>query len=148
VKEAQASVLEPFAGRSRFTHNGRRVVEGQWLMQAASDIFLGWVRATGIDGVQRDFYVRQLWDWKRSADMETMIPAGLTVYGRMCGWTLAHAHARSGDPEAIAGYLGRRDVFDRAITGFAARYADQAQSDYDALRKAVRSGRVKAQLGL
>jgi uncharacterized protein (DUF2252 family) len=148
VKEAEASVLEPFAGRSRFGHDGRRVVEGQWLMQAASDIFLGWVRVSGIDGKQRDFYIRQLWDWKRSAEIETMDPVALTTYGRMCGWTLAHAHARSGDPSAICAYLGRRDVFDRALADFAVAYADRVELDYRELRKAVKAGRVPAQLGL
>ena len=148
VKEAEASVLEPFAGRSRFNHNGRRVVEGQWLMQAASDIFLGWVRTPGVDGQVRDFYVRQLWDWKRSAEIDTMDPIALAGYGRMCGWTLAHAHARSGDPSAISAYLGRRDVFDRALADFAVAYADQVERDYRELRKAVKSGTVEAQLGL
>jgi uncharacterized protein (DUF2252 family) len=148
VKEAGSSVLEPYAGRSRYSHSGRRVVEGQWLMQAASDIFLGWVRVKGIDGKQRDFYVRQLWDWKQSADLETMDPFALAAYSRMCAWTLAHAHARSGDSTAIASYLGRRDVFDRAITEFASLYADQAESDYRALRKAVKDGRIEVQLGL
>jgi uncharacterized protein (DUF2252 family) len=148
VKEAEPSVLEPFAGRSRFSHCGRRVVEGQWLMQAASDIFLGWVRVPGIDGQVRDFYIRQLWDWKRSADIETMDPVALAAYSRMCGWTLAHAHARSGDPSAISAYLGRSDVFDRALGEFAAAYADQVERDFRDLRKAVKAGEVEAELGL
>jgi uncharacterized protein (DUF2252 family) len=148
VKEAQASVLEPYAGRSRYSHSGRRVVEGQWLMQAASDIFLGWIRTVGIDNQQRDFYVRQLWDWKRSADIETMDTWAMAAYGRMCGWTLAHAHARSGDATAIAAYLGQRDAFDRALVEFAARYADQAEADYAELREAVDSGAVEAQQGI
>jgi uncharacterized protein (DUF2252 family) len=148
VKEAQASVLEPFAGRSRFSNAGRRVVEGQWLMQAASDIFLGWIRVTGLDGSERDFYIRQLWDWKASADVEVMRPEGLVLYARICGWTLAHSHARSGDPAAIGGYLGRRDLFDQAIVAFAARYADQAERDWDELRSAVKAGRIQAEQGI
>jgi uncharacterized protein (DUF2252 family) len=144
VKEAQQSVLEPYAGRSRYSHHGRRVVEGQWLMQAASDIFLGWVRATGADGVERDFYVRQLWDWKTSADFEMMEPAAFPIYGQMCGWTLAHAHARSGDPAAIAGYLGKSDAFDNAMVAFAGAYADQAEKDFKLLRVAAKTGRVDA----
>ena len=143
VKEAQPSVLEPYAGRSRFPHHGRRVVEGQWMMQAASDIFLGWVRATGIDGVERDFYVRQLWDWKASAEVETMDARMLATYGRMCGWTLAHGHARSGDAAVIAGYLGNRDTFDRAIAAFSAGYADQAERDFAESNGAVTSGRIE-----
>ena len=108
AKEAEASVLEPYAGASRFANHGQRVVEGQRLMQAASDIFLGWCSVVGIDGRERDFYVRQLWDWKRSADVERLSPAGLEAYARMCGRTLARAHARSGDRVAIAAYLGAR----------------------------------------
>jgi uncharacterized protein (DUF2252 family) len=148
VKEAQASVLEPYAGRSRYSHCGRRVVEGQWLMQAASDIFLGWVRVTGIDGHERDFYVRQLWDWKRSAEIETMTPQLLAGYARMCGWTLAHAHARSGDPQAIAAYLGRGPTFDRALTAFATRYANQAEADYKELKRAAKAGEVEVVRGI
>ena len=112
AKEAEASVLEPYAGASRFDNHGRRVVEGQRLMQAASDIFLGWCPALGFDGRQRDFYVRQLWDWKRSVEIERLSPHGLELYARMCGWTLARAHARSGDRVAIAAYLGAGDAFD------------------------------------
>jgi uncharacterized protein (DUF2252 family) len=148
VKEAQTSVLEPYAARSAFSHHGRRVVEGQWLMQASSDIFLGWVTATGVDGVDRDFYVRQLWDWKRSAEIETMTPPVLAAYARMCGWTLAHGHARSGDPQAIAGYMGRSSTFDRAITAFAARYADQAEADFKELKRAAKSGSIDVQRGI
>ena len=140
VKEADASVLEPYAGKSRFSQHGRRVVEGQWLMQSASDVLLGWASATGVDGQRRDFYVRQLWDWKRSADIETMTPERLHSYGQMCGWTLARAHARSGDPIAIASYLGGSDRFDRAMSDFAAAYADQNERDYSAFRDAVASG--------
>jgi uncharacterized protein (DUF2252 family) len=147
-KEAQASVLEPFLGKSEFAHHGRRVVEGQWLMQASSDIMLGWLRTTGIDGETRDFYVRQLWDWKSSADVETMEPSGMSIYGRMCGWTLARGHARSGDCIAIASYLGRGDVFDRAIESFAETYADQNERDHSALEQAIASGRVTAETGV
>ena len=106
VKEAEASVLEPYLGKSAFDNHGQRVVDGQRLMQAASDIFLGWIRIEGLDGMSRDFYVRQLWDWKGSADVETMSPQAMTVYAELCGWTLARAHARSGDAVAIAAYLG------------------------------------------
>jgi uncharacterized protein (DUF2252 family) len=148
VKEAQQSVLEPFAGRSHFTNEGRRVVEGQWLMQAASDIFLGWVRATGVDDRTRDFYVRQLWDWKRSAEVETMTPRLLAGYGRMCGWTLARAHARSGDSIAISAYLGRGQKLDRALSGFAVAYADQNERDYASVAAAAESGRIEASAGV
>jgi uncharacterized protein (DUF2252 family) len=144
-KEAQPSVLEPFLGKSAFDHHGRRVVEGQRLMQASSDIMLGWLRTTGLDGETRDFYVRQLWDWKSSADVGVMEPPGMSIYGRMCGWTLARAHARSGDCIAIASYLGRGDTFDRAIARFAETYADQNERDHRALVEAVESGRVIAQ---
>jgi uncharacterized protein (DUF2252 family) len=147
-KEAQPSVLEPFLGKSEYGHHGRRVVEGQRMMQASSDIMLGWLRATGIDGVTRDFYVRQLWDWKSSADVETMAPSGMAIYGRMCGWTLARAHARSGDCIAISSYLGRGDTFDRAIETFAETYADQNERDYQALQEAIASGKVLAETGV
>jgi uncharacterized protein (DUF2252 family) len=143
-KEAQPSVLEPFLGKSAFDHHGRRVVEGQRLMQASSDIMLGWLRTTGIDGETRDFYVRQLWDWKSSADIGVMTPPGMAIYGRMCGWTLARAHGRSGDCIAIASYLGSGDTFDRAIARFAETYADQNERDHHALVQAVASGRVTA----
>jgi uncharacterized protein (DUF2252 family) len=145
-KETQASVLEPYAGKSRFTEHGKRVVEGQRLMQAASDIFLGWERVPeGLDGQPHDFYIRQLWDWKLSADVETMSPKEMTIYGEMCGWTLARAHARSGDRIAIGAYLGKGDSFDQALAEFAAAYADQNQRDYQALLDAVKSGRLKAE---
>ncbi len=147
-KEAQPSVLEPFLGKSEYGHCGRRVVEGQRMMQASSDILLGWLRATGIDGVTRDFYVRQLWDWKSSADVEAMAPSSMAIYGRMCGWTLARAHARSGDCIAIASYLGRGDAFDRATESFAETYADQNERDYQALRQAIADGRVAAESGV
>jgi uncharacterized protein (DUF2252 family) len=148
LKEAQASVLEPFLGKSTFNHHGQRVVEGQRLTQAASDIMLGWIRVAGHDGVSRDFYVRQLWDGKGSALVETMNPPVMTVYAAVCGRALAKAHARSGDAIAIAGYLGAGDSFDRALASFAEAYADQNERDYDALREAVASGRLAAETGL
>ena len=146
VKEAETSVLSRFVGASKFTNQGQRVVAGQRLMQASSDIFLGWQRnEAGLDGKPRDFYVRQLRDWKFSVDIETMVPAGLRLYGALCGWTLARAHARSGDRIAIAAYLGGSDVFDRAVTQFAAAYADQNERDYQSLLDAVASGRIIAE---
>jgi uncharacterized protein (DUF2252 family) len=146
VKEAEASVLSRFVGASKYANQGQRVVAGQRLMQATSDIFLGWQRVeAGLDGRQRDFYVRQLRDWKFSLDIETMVPRGMRLYGEVCGWTLARAHARSGDRIAIAAYLGGSDVFDRAITEFAAAYADQNERDHEALVAAVASGRIAAE---
>jgi hypothetical protein len=130
VKEAEASVLEAHAGRSGFANHGQRVVEGQRLLQAASDIMLGWVRTTGLDGVERDFYLRQLWDGKFSADIDNMTAATLDIYARLCGWTLARGHARSGDRVAIAAYLGTNDAFDRALAEFSSAYADQNDRDY------------------
>jgi hypothetical protein len=147
-KEAQASVLEPFLGKSEFAQHGQRVVEGQRLMQAASDILLGWERVEGIDGVARDFYIRQLWDAKGSARLDALEPSGYAIYGKVCGWTLAKAHARSGDAIAIGSYLGAADVFDRAMVSFAEAYADQNERDHAALREAVASGRVTATTGL
>ncbi len=147
-KEAQPSVLEPFVGKSEYSNHGRRVVEGQRMMQSSSDIMLGWLRTEGIDGVTRDFYVRQLWDWKSSADIEAMASPGMTLYGRMCGGTLARAHARSGDGIAISSYLGRSDTFDRAICTFAETYADQNELDHRALTQAIAGGRVKAESGV
>jgi uncharacterized protein (DUF2252 family) len=144
AKEAEASVLESHVGASRFRNHGHRVVEGQRLMQAASDIFLGWCPAVGVDGNQRDFYVRQLWDWKRSADVETMSPRAFEVYARMCGWTLARAHARSGDRVAIAAYLGAGDSFDGAMVEFAEAYAEQSERDHAALLAAIDGGRLEA----
>jgi uncharacterized protein (DUF2252 family) len=144
MKEAQRSVLEPYAAPSRFEHQGERVVQGQRLMQAASDFLLGWVRAKGIDGKRRDFYVRQLWDWKGSAQVESMDPRGLTAYAEICAATLAHAHARGGDRIAIGAYLGKGERFDRALAEFAEAYADQNERDYAALRKAVDEGRIEA----
>jgi uncharacterized protein (DUF2252 family) len=149
VKEAQRSVLEQFVGRSEYANCGQRVVAGQRLMQATSDIFLGWQHTTsGLDGKERDFYVRQLKDWKGSFAFEAATPPGAIAYGKVCGWTLARAHARSGDRIAIASYLGTGDVFDQAIATFAESYADQNQRDYDALKQAVESGRLTAQTGL
>ena len=142
IKEAETSVLEPYVGKSRYASHGRRVVEGQKLMQAASDIFLGWDHVHGIDGVERDYYLRQLWDGKVSADLTRLTPSQLTTYGRMCGWTLARAHARSGDRVAIGVYLGSGDVFGRAIADFAETYADQNASDYAAVLEASKSGRL------
>ncbi len=144
IKEAQRSVLEPYAAPSEFDHQGERVVHGQRLMQAASDVMLGWVRAEGVDGKSRDFYVRQLWDWKGSARIESMDARGLTAYAEICGMTLAHAQARGGDRIAIAAYLGKSDAFDLAMADFAEAYADQSERDYDALRAAVDEGRLEA----
>ncbi len=149
VKEAEASVLSRFVGASKYTNQGQRVVAGQRLMQASSDIFLGWQRIeAGLDGKQRDFYVRQLRDWKFSVDIENILASGLRLYGELCGWTLARAHARSGDRIAIAAYLGGSDVFDRAIAQFAAAYADQNERDHRSLVDAVASGRIIAESGL
>src|ERR1700730_16872864 len=149
VKEAEASVLSRFVGASKYTNQGQRVVAGQRLMQASSDIFLGWQRTeAGLDGKPRDFYVRQLRDWKFSVAIETMVPRGMRMYGHLCGWTLARAHARSGDRIAIASYLGGSDVFDKAITQFAAAYADQNERDYKSLVDAVASGRITAERDL
>ncbi len=148
AKEAQASVLERFLSRSRYGNHGRRVVEGQRLMQAASDIFLGWLRIEGLDGQMRDYYVRQLHDWKGSVEVETLRVPGATLYARLCGATLARAHARLGDRVAIASYLGRGDSFDRAIADFSVAYADQNERDHDAFAKAVKSGRLSAETGL
>jgi uncharacterized protein (DUF2252 family) len=148
AKEAQESVLAQFVGKSRYTNQGERVVAGQHLMQASSDIFLGWDQVEGIDGVQRDFYIRQLRDWKGSVDTDVMVAPAMSVYGRLCGWTLARAHARSGDRIAIAAYLGSGKTFDHAIASFAETYADQNERDYDALKQAAADGRVTVQSGL
>ncbi len=149
IKQAEASVLEQFLEPSEFDNHGQRVVVGQHVMQSSSDIFLGWLRVApwGVDEPQ-DFYVRQLRDWKGSAEVEQMLPNGLAAYGRLCGWTLARAHARSGDRIAIASYLGRGAAFDRAIVDFSQAYSEQNARDYDALRAAVESGRIVAQTGL
>jgi hypothetical protein len=140
MKEAQNSVLAQHLGKSKYANQGQRVVMGQHLMQAASDIMLGWERGVGVDGLRRDFYVRQLWDGKISADLTSIDVALLPVYGQMCSWTLARAHARSGDRVAIAAYLGSGDVFDRAIVEFAVAYADQNQKDFDAATAAAGAG--------
>ena len=143
LKEAQRSVLEPYVRKSTYELQGRRVVEGQRMMQAAGDILLGWMRARSFDGEVRDFYVRQLWDAKGSAQIDLMAPRTMAVYARLCGGVLANAHARSGDRIAIASYLGGSDKFDRAMVDFASRYADQNEKDYAALRAAADSGRIK-----
>ncbi|KOG20748.1 DUF2252 domain-containing protein [Streptomyces viridochromogenes] len=148
AKEAGGSVLAPFCGASAYENQGERVVTGQRLMQAASDIFLGWEHVTGIDGLERDFYVRQLRDWKGIARPETMDPGTLGLFARLCGASLARAHARSGDPIAIAAYLGRGDPFDRALVRFARAYADQNERDHQALADAVTDGRVTARTDL
>ena len=148
AKEAQESVLARFVGKSLHENQGERVVAGQHLMQASSDIFLGWDRVEGIDGVQRDFYIRQLRDWKGSVDTEVMIPEAMAIYGRLCGWTLARAHARSGDRIAIASYLGSSKAFDNAIVAFAESYADQNERDDDALKRAAAEGRIVVEAGL
>jgi uncharacterized protein (DUF2252 family) len=148
AKEAQPSVLAEYCGRSKYSNEGERVVTGQHLMQAQSDIFLGWTRVPAPDGVDRDFYVRQLRDWKFSMPIEQMIPSGLTVYAQLCGWTLARAHARSGDRIALAAYLGRSAKFDQAIAEFAETYADQNERDYAALQAAVKDGRAEAITGI
>jgi uncharacterized protein (DUF2252 family) len=147
IKEAEVSVLEEFSTPSGFSNHGHRVVAGQQLMQAASDIFLGWERFAW-DGTERDYYFRQLRDWKGSADISGMTPAGMELWARMCGWTLARAHARSGDRIAIAAYLGKSNAFDRAITDFAVSYADQNERDYQGLQAAVEGGRLTATTGL
>jgi uncharacterized protein (DUF2252 family) len=149
VKEAEESVLSRYVGASRYNNQGQRVVAGQRLMQASSDIFLGWQRnEAGADGRSHDFYVRQLRDWKLSLDITTMVPRGMRLYGELCGWTLARAHARSGDRIAIAAYLGASDTFDQAVTEFAAAYADQNEKDHKALLAAISSGRIIAESDL
>jgi uncharacterized protein (DUF2252 family) len=148
VKEAQRSVLEGFAAPSVYENQGQRVVEGQRLTQASSDLMLGWQRATGVDGVERDFYVRQLKDWKGSAELETMLPAAMVEYARMCGWTLARGHARSGDRIAIAAYLGKSETFARAIAEYARAYADRNEADYALLREAADTGRIEVEAGV
>jgi uncharacterized protein (DUF2252 family) len=148
VKEAEESVLARFAGASKYSNQGERVVNGQQLMQATSDIFLGWQRFTGLDGTARDFYVRQLRDWKFSADIATMVPRGLRLYGELCGLALARAHARSGDEIAIAAYLGGSAAFESAIADFAGAYADQNERDFQAFTDAITSGRLLAERGV
>ncbi|HZE06622.1 MAG TPA: DUF2252 domain-containing protein [Solirubrobacteraceae bacterium] len=149
MKEAEASVLEEFLGPSEFSNHGQRVVTGQRLMQATSDIFLGWLHVdAGLDGQPRDFYGRQLKDWKGSAEIEQLAPKAMATYGQLCGWTLARAHARSGDPIAISSYLGAGSSFDRAIFEFSHAYAEQNERDYQQLATAVKSGRITAEAGL
>jgi uncharacterized protein (DUF2252 family) len=149
IKQAEASVLEEPLGPSGFSNHGERVVVGQRLMQATSDIFLGWLNVdAGSDGQGEDYYARQLKDWKGSAEIEQMGPAAMATYGTLCGWTLARAHARSGDRIAIAAYLGKGDSFDRALVEFSKAYAEQNERDYQSLKVAVKSGRIEAQTGL
>jgi Uncharacterized protein conserved in bacteria (DUF2252) len=148
AKEAQSSVLERFTGEGSYQNQGERVVAGQRIIQAASDIFLGWERAEGSDGVCRDFYFRQLRDWKVSMDIDRVLPDGMKNYARVCGWTLARGHARSGDRIAIASYLGKNTVFDQALAAFAETYADQNERDYDRLRVAATEGRVPVVSGV
>jgi len=142
AKEAGPSVLEPYLGASAYPDHGRRVVEGQRLMQAASDIFLGWVEVKGLDGEERCFYVRQLWDGKGSADLERMSASDLAAYGALCGEALARAHARSGDRIGIASYLGKGGAFDQALVRFAEAYADQNEKDYGRLTEAAAGGEI------
>src|SRR3954447_9246959 len=148
AKEAQTSVLSDFAGSTQYGNQGERVVAGQHLMQATSDIFLGWQQTTGPDGIDRDFYVRQLRDWKFSLPIEQMQPTGMGLYAGLCAWTLARAHACSGDRVAIAAYLGKSDKFDQAVADFAEAYADQNERDHAALAAAVDSKRIEATPGL
>jgi uncharacterized protein (DUF2252 family) len=148
IKEAAPSVHAEFVGKSRYSNQGQRVVTGQRLMQQASDIFLGWQRTSGIDGTERDFYVRQLRDWKGSLEISGLRPEGLMIYGQQCAWCLARAHARSGDRIAIAGYLGSSAAFENAIADFAEAYADVNEADHDRLAEAVAAGRVRAQSDL
>jgi hypothetical protein len=141
-------VLEPFVGRSSYRHHGERVVAGQRLMQAATDIFLGWQRIRGFDGITRDYYVRQFQDWKGGIEPDALQPDGAATYARICGATLARAHARWGDRIAIASYLGKSDAFDRAIARFSTTYAEQNQRDYELFLKAVDDGRIAARPGI
>jgi hypothetical protein len=141
-------VLEPFVGKSEHRNHGRRVVVGQRLMQVASDIFLGWLRVKGFDGETRDYYVRQLHDWKGGVEAENLLVPGATLYARLCGATLARAHARWGDRIAVASYLGKGAVFDRSIAAFAVAYADQNERDFERFTRAVASGRLEAETGL
>jgi uncharacterized protein (DUF2252 family) len=148
VKEAEASVLEQFVGKSHYAHHGQRVVAGQRLMQGATDVFLGYQRVKGLDGQERDYYVRQLHDWKGVTEVDEMSVTGATLYAQLCGATLARAHARWGDRIAIAAYLGKGETFEQAVASFAFGYADQNERDHEALGHAVRSGRVPAEVGL
>ena len=148
IKEASPSVHADFVGKSRYTNQGQRVVAGQRMMQQASDIFLGWQRTTGIDGIERDFYVRQLRDWKGATEIDEVRPAALSIYGEVCAWCLARAHARSGDRIAIAGYLGSSPAFEHALAEFGEAYADVTEGDHRQLAQAAASGRVRAQVDL
>ncbi len=148
AKEAVASVLEPYLGSSEYANHGERVVRGQRMMQAATDIFLSWQRSSGLDGLEHDFYVRQLWDWKASADLSRMSERGLLTYVRACAWSLARSHARSGDRLAIAAYLGKGDRFDKAIAEFSARYADRNEADHARLVEAIAAGELEATEGV
>jgi uncharacterized protein (DUF2252 family) len=148
AKEAEESVLERFLGASEYANHGQRVVVGQRLMQASSDIFLGWQEVEGLDGSTRDFYIRQLHDWKGSVDVDDIQPRGAKFYASLCGQTLARAHSRAGDRVAIAAYLGKSDRFDRAIADFSSDYADQNERDYRAFIEAVSTGRLEALPGL
>jgi len=148
AKEAVASVLEPYLGASEFENHGERVVRGQRMMQAATDIFLSWQRSTGLDGLEHDFYVRQLWDWKASADLSRMSEHGLITYTLACAWSLARSHARSGDRLAIAAYLGKGEKFDEAIAEFSCRYADQNERDHARLLEAIAAGELEAMEGV
>ena len=148
AKEADQSVVERFAGKSGYANHGQRVVAGQRLMQATSDIFLGWDRIIDVDGTRHDYYFRQLRDWKGSVEIDSLRPAGLAIYARLCGWALARAHARSGDRVAIASYLGKSDAFDHAIDEFSVTYADQNQRDYEALQAVIKQGTVKSETGV
>jgi uncharacterized protein (DUF2252 family) len=141
LKEARRSVLEPSRGKSRYAHQGLRVVTGQRIMQAASDIFLGWFRSRQ----GHDYYVRQFRDMKVSAEVETFLPGTLIAYATMCGWAVARAHAKAGDPAIIAGYLGSKDQFDNALTKYSEAYADQAERDFETFQAAVRAGRLSTE---
>src|SRR5216684_850462 len=143
VKQAQASVLEPHLGPSSYLNHAQRVVRGQYLMQAASDIFLGWTRLESID-----FYIRQLRDMKLSVSIESLSESRFVRYCELCGWALARAHARSGDPAQLSGYLGANDTFDQAIASFAEAYADQTERDHDTLVSAVKTGRIPVETGV
>lgn len=148
LKQAEPSVLERFVGRSRYRNHGRRVVEGQRLTQAASDVMLGWYKVLAFDGKVHDFYVRQLWDGKASVDVSVMPISLFDVYAKMCGWTLARGHARTGDRIALSAYLGVSSVFDNAIADFAVAYADQNELDFEAMQAAAASGRIEAEMGV
>jgi uncharacterized protein (DUF2252 family) len=148
VKQAENAVSAPFAPKSRYTNQGQRVVEGQRIMQASSDILLWWDRILSPDGVTRDYYTRQLWDWKASVNIERLDPSALAIYAQICGWTLARAHARSGDAIAISSYLGTGDRFDRALAEFSSTYADQNERDHHELVSAIKDGRLEATKGV